>query len=122
MTNEFKAVLIDPYKEEVTDVTYNGDYRQIYEHIRADCFTLVRLTDDDVFVDDEGLLKLKISTKFFCLPDYPQPLSGYGLILGSNSEGESVDATHDAAFYRQRVSFLNVVEAARNLSSLSGDF
>jgi hypothetical protein len=108
-----KAVLIDPYKEEVTDVTYNGDYKQIYEHIKVDCFALVRLSDDDdVFVDDEGLLKLKPSTKFFALPDYPQPLAGYGLILGNDNEGESISAHHDAAFYRERVKFMTMRQFA----------
>jgi hypothetical protein len=113
MTTEHNAVLIDPYKEEVTDVTYNGDYKQIYDHIRVDCFTLVRLADDDdVFVDDEGLLKLDSSTKFFALPDYPQPLAGYGLILGNDSEGESISAHHDAAFYRERVKFMDIQQFA----------
>lgn len=113
MTTEFKAVLIDPYKQEVTDVTYNGDYKQIYEHIKVDCFALVRLSDnDDVFVDDEGLLKLNPDTKFFLLPDYPQPLAGYGLILGTDDEGESISAHHDAAFYRSRVKFVGMREVA----------
>jgi hypothetical protein len=113
MTAEHKAVLIDPYKEEVTDVTYNGDYKQIYEHIKVDCFALVRLADDDdVFVDDEGLLKLEPSTKFFALPDYPQPLAGYGLVLGNDNEGESISAHHDAAFYRERVKFMTMRQFA----------
>ncbi len=103
-----QAVLIDPYKEEVTTVEYNGDYKQIYEHIKADCFTLVRLRDnDDVFVDDEGLLKVTKDTKFFMLKDYPQPLAGYGLILGNDDEGESVDVHHTAEFYRPTVQFLD---------------
>lgn len=102
------AVLIDPYKEEITDVDYNGDYKQIYEHIKADCFTLVRLLDnDDVFVDDEGLLKVTKDTKFFMLKDYPQPLAGYGLILGNDKEGESIAAHHTAEFYRPKVQFLD---------------
>lgn len=109
MTAEHKAVLINPYKEEVTDVIYNGNYKQIYDYIKVDCFTLVRLADDDdVFVDDEGLLKLEPSTKFFALPDYPQPLAGYGLILGNDSEGASVSAHHDAEFYRERVKFMTM--------------
>ena len=103
-----QAVLIDPYKEEVTTVEYNGDYKQIYEHIKADCFTLVRLLDnDDVFVDDEGLLKVDANTKFFRIKDYPQPLVGYGLILGNNEEGDSIAAHHTAEFYRPKVQFLD---------------
>lgn len=103
-----QAILIDPYKEELRAVEYNGDYKQIYEHIKADCFTLVRLAnDDDVFVDDEGLLKVTPETKFFMLRDYPQPLAGYGLILGNDEEGESVDVHHTVEFYRPQVQFLD---------------
>ena len=103
-----QAVLIDPYEEEVTTVDYNGDYKQIYKHIKADCFTLVRLLDnDDVFVDDEGLLKVDANTKFFRIKDYPQPLVGYGLILGNNEEGDSIAAHHTAEFYRPKVQFLD---------------
>jgi hypothetical protein len=103
-----QAVLIDPYKEEITNVEYNGDYKQIYEHIKADCFTLVRLHDnDDVFVDDEGLLRVTKDTKFFMFNEYPQPLAGYGLILGNDEEGESIAAHHTAEFYRPKVQFLD---------------
>lgn len=104
-----QAVLIDPYKEEITDVEYNGDYKQIYEHIKADCFTLVRLRDnDDLFVDDEGLLKVDANSKFFMLKDYAQPLVGYGLILGGDADGEPIAAHHTAEFYRPQIQFLDV--------------
>jgi hypothetical protein len=111
-----KAVLIDPLAETVTDVEYNGDYKQIYKHIQAELFTVVRLKDDDdVFVDDEGLLHLTKDSRFFVLPDYPQPLVGRGLVLGNDPEsGESTDCHHDAAYYRDRVVFVDIgfVQAA----------
>jgi hypothetical protein len=108
-----KAVLIDPYAEEVRDVIYNGNYKQIHEHILADCFDVVRLSGyDDVYVDDEGLLKITPETKFFMLPDYPNPLAGRGLILGNDmattGEGESIDCHYDAAYYMRKVQFLDV--------------
>lgn len=106
-----RAVLIDPYKEELTDVTYDAaDYKNIYPLIRCDIFTVVKLADeDDVFVDDEGLLKITNQTKFFQLKDYPQPLAGYGLIVGADEDtGESVSAHHDADYYRSKISFLDV--------------
>lgn len=111
MSREIKAVLIDPYKEEITDVTYDAaDYKNIYPLIHCDIFTIVKLADeDDVFVDDEGLLKVDDATKFFRLNDYPQPLAGYGLIVGADEEtGESVSAHHDAAYYRSKIQFLDV--------------
>lgn len=102
-----KAVLIDSKNRTVTDVEYNGDYRQIYSLIGCGCFTIVRnLPDnDDLFVDDEGLLHLTGDTPFFTVPWYPSPLAGSGLILNSNDEGDSADAKHDAEFYRRHVRF-----------------
>jgi hypothetical protein len=104
-----KAVLIDPYKEEITDITYDGNYKSIYPLIHCDTFAVVRLEDgDDVFVDDEGLLKLTRATKFFRVPTSPQPLAGYGLIVGSHENGDTVDATHDAAYYRRKIQFFDM--------------
>ena len=105
-----RAVLIDPYKEEVTEVDYNGDYKTIYPLIHCDTFTVVRLADDDdVLVDDEGLLKLNKDTRFFMLNDYPQPLAGYGLVTGINhDDGETVAAHHDADYYRRKTRFLDM--------------
>lgn len=102
-----RAVLIDAKNRTVTDVDYSGDYKEIYKLIGCELFTLVRNLPggDEVFVDDEGLLKLAGDTPFFEIPWYPSPLAGSGLILSSGKEGEATDATHDAAFYRQHVRF-----------------
>ena len=110
MSRIIKAVLIDPYKEEVTDIEYDAsDYKNIYPLIHCDVFTVVRLEDDDdVLVDDEGLLKVIKDTKFFMLPNYAQPIAGYGLITGVNQDdGETIAAHHDANYYRHKIRFLN---------------
>jgi hypothetical protein len=103
-----KAVLIDPYEETVSDIEYDGNYKSIYPHIRCHVFTAVSLGDDDVFVDDEGLLKLTPKTKFFRIPTYPNPLAGYGMIIGSNDDGDAEDVKHDAAYYRPKIHFLDM--------------
>jgi len=103
-----KAVLIDAKNRQVIDVEYDGDYHSIYKLIGCDAFDVVRgLPDgDDVFVDDEGLLKVDGDTVFFKLPWYHRPLAGSGLILGLNREsGESIAANNDAKFYREHVTF-----------------
>lgn len=104
-----KAILIDPFEKTVTEVDHNGNYRQIYtllshpEH-RVDCFTVVQIENDDaIFVDDEGLLK--DPKHFFVWRGYPQPLAGKGLILGTNDEGDSVDAVISVEDVKKRVSF-----------------
>jgi hypothetical protein len=111
MSRVIKAVLIDPYKEEVTNIEYDAsDYKNIYPLIHCDIFTVVRLGgDDDVLVDDEGLLKVNKDTKFFMLNDYPQPLAGYGLITGVDpEEGETISAHRDAEYYLRKTRFLDL--------------
>lgn len=111
MSRVIKAVLIDPYKEEVTDVEYDAsNYKNIYPLLRCDIFTMIKLADeDDLFIDDEGLLKVNDETKFFMHDAYPQPLAGYGLIVGADEDtGDSVAVHHDAAYYRPRIRFLDV--------------
>lgn len=84
-----KAYLINPFKREVTEVEYEGDYRAIYPLIQADCFDIARLDKGDgIYVDDNGLISGK-HQEFFLFKDYPTPLAGYGLLLGSNDDGES---------------------------------
>lgn len=102
-----RGVLIDSTHRTVTDVDYSGDYKDIYKLIGCSCFTLVRnLPDgDEVFVDDEGLLKLTGDSPFFTLPWYPAPLAGNGLILSADDEGETHGAKHDADYYKRHVRF-----------------
>lgn len=89
-----KGYLIDPEAKKITHVRHDTkDYRQIYDII--DChpspFTVVHLDDHDViFVDDEGLLKNP--RYFFNIKGYPQPIAGKGLVLGGDSQGETVSA------------------------------
>lgn len=103
-----KAVLIDPYKETVTDITYDGNYRSIYPLIHCTTFTVLNFNDDDLFIDDEGLLYVNNMTKFFSVPTYPKPLAGYGMIIGYNDEGDAANVRHNAAYYRSKIHFLDV--------------
>lgn len=87
-----KAYLIDPEAKTVTEVTYSGDYHEIYTHIGATTFDAVRFhdeNDDTAYVDDEGLLKGP-SHFFMFKGDGHQPLAGKALILGTDEEGDSV--------------------------------
>lgn len=89
---ELRGYLIDPEKKTIEPVIHNGDYKQIYKFIGADCFDVVRIDDENmIFVDDEGLLN---GTRyFFMLKGYPQPFAGKGLLMGSNDEGDTVSSS-----------------------------
>jgi hypothetical protein len=83
--------LIDPFAKTVTEVGYSGDFRQIYSLIECETFDVARVNKhgDSIFIDDEGLIVEKPQA-FFWFDGYPQPLAGKGLLLGSDSDGESV--------------------------------
>ncbi len=92
-----KAFLIDPYLKEITEVDYSGNFKQICTLIHADLkvrsFTAATFNKhgDTFYIDDEGLFRENI--QFFEHYGYPQPLAGYGLVLGSNAAGESIEPT-----------------------------
>jgi len=89
-----RAFLIDPFRQEVTEVNYSGDYKQICKLIDADLFDVARLNakGDGIFVDDEGLYAE--DQRFFQHKFYPNPLAGKGLVLGCDMDtGESASAS-----------------------------
>jgi hypothetical protein len=89
-----RAFLIDPFKQEVTEINYSGDFHQIYDLIDAETFDVARLNanGDGIYVDDEGLYAEDV--RFFQHRFYPQPLAGKGLVLGCDMEtGESAPAS-----------------------------
>jgi hypothetical protein len=62
-----------------------------------------------VYVDAQGLLKP--TERFFTINGYKYPLAGKGLILGSDSDGETVSAA-------TQLSDLNIAFLARSGQSL----
>lgn len=96
-----KAVLIDPFKRDITDVEYDGETLEaLYKLIDCSTVTAVSLTFDDqvvsLFLDDEGLFVR--DQKFWSIFQYPEPLAGRAVILGFDaSSGESLDVPVDAS-------------------------
>lgn len=111
ITGAHIAVLIDPATRSITEVEYDGDYKSIYKLIGASCFDVVRIDrDDTIFVDDEGLLNGKgMRTGFFVYGNYPQPLAGKGLVLGTDEEGESVSTQNPLQFFYDNISWVNSI-------------
>lgn len=109
-----RAFLIDPTNQTIQTVDYNGDYRQIYEHIGAETFDAARFNakGDAAFIDDEGLLKQP--EFFFSIQGYGDlpfghPLAGKGLVLGVDAEGESVSPSVDVDWLWENVHFYRAV-------------
>ena len=91
-----KALLINPFDMTITEVEYDGNYQSIYKLISPEgsevrAFDAVRISaEDTIWVDDEGLLK---QNNFFEHTDYPQPMAGLGLVLGTTEDGDSTSPT-----------------------------
>lgn len=86
-----KAYLIDPFKRDISVVEYTGNYKNIYEHIEAQTFDLVRINveGDCIYLDDEGYYAEPKA--LFTVRGYQNPLVNKGLVLGTDEEGESVE-------------------------------
>ena len=103
-----RAYLINPFAREVTEVDYDGDFNQIYGFLGGvRCFTCVTINQegDGVFIDDEGLFNG--DNEFFSVAGYPEPLAGFGLVLGCDPEGESCAPSLTLETLRDRVKFLD---------------
>lgn len=84
------AYLINPFDCTITEVNYTGEFTNIYEHIDCERFDVARINEhgDGLFIDDDGLYREE--QRFFIHADYPQPLAGRALCLGTDEEGDSV--------------------------------
>jgi len=94
-----KGFIIDPKARSITEVTLGDHYEEINTAIGSRCFCVgCYLPEEDaVFVDDEGLLTDEPKDFFRVDPrvlgtNNPSPLCGRGVVLGADSEGNSVDA------------------------------
>ncbi len=115
-----KAILIDPFAREVTEVEYNGNWRQISKLIGCDLFAPVGLSSGDtIYVDDEGLFKQE--TAFFMHRHYPQPLAGKGLILGTDGDGESVTPELTLLEHKAQIAFVTPLKINGRLMWLPAD-
>ncbi len=94
-----KAYLIDPFKRDISVVEYTGNYKNIYEHIEAQTFDLVRINNagDCIYVDDEGYYAE--DKALFTIRGYKNPLVNKGLVLGTDEEGEPAQNQLGVATY-----------------------
>lgn len=107
-----KAYLIDPFEKSINEVEYSGDYQDIYKLINADLFDVAYMDDGlGVFVDDEGLFK---DNQAFFQVGYAM-LAGYGLVLGTDDEGESIAPNISLKDLAKKVTFLTREEVMRHV-------
>lgn len=107
-----KAILINTRKRTVSEIQVENAYPDINKAIG--CSTITVGTEweeggkrDTLFVDDEGLLVS--GNPCFRIEGGHQPFAGCGVILGTNDEGESVDASLTVDEVRDMVVWTNLV-------------
>ena len=91
-----KAFLIDPELKEITEVKYNGNYKQIYTLTGCKTFDVVRIPygSDGIYVDDEGLYADVLHKWEFNLHHQPPiKLVNKGLVLGCDDNGDTEEPT-----------------------------
>jgi hypothetical protein len=88
---KYNAILVDPFTQTTKEITVTSDYKQWKEILEITSpIDMVTLNSETaVIVDDEGLFNE--DTRYFKLPDYPQPLAGRAIVVGIDEDGEITD-------------------------------
>jgi hypothetical protein len=94
-----RGLLIDPYQKQIHEVSTKCDINAWHKLLDCDILDVARAGDYkgqpiDIWVDDEGLLH-EPQPPLFRWKNYPTTLAGYGLILSSNHEGDSISTNID---------------------------
>ena len=103
-----KAILINPKEEIIRVISYDGDYKSIYQILECRAFECVYpfKNEDTIYIDEEGLLKdSNYSFAIKCDDGTTISLMGKGLILGTDAEGESIECQSKLDDIKSRVTF-----------------
>lgn len=99
-----KAIKIDVANKEILEIEIGKGLQNIYDAIGCElfCCPVTWENQDTLYADDEALLKDDI-VGCFAFPDFNYPIVGNALILGTNDEGESVDAKTSIAELKEKI-------------------
>lgn len=102
-----RAYLIDPFNETVSEVAYGGNIDEIHRAIDCKIFTCITLNSqaDAVYIDEEGLTNGKYQD-FFKLRNYPDPLAGKAMVIGTDEDGEAVSPAVTLDDLKRQIRFI----------------
>ena len=140
------GILIDPFLKKLTNVNVGTDHtlQDMYKHMGCSYVETVNYKHlhvvEDIWVDEEGLLKPTGEQRFFKVSNLPYlhngVIAGRGLILGSTREGETIsssltieevtpriswDFTHNGKVYNSETGLFTRVEVVRNGYKVESD-
>jgi hypothetical protein len=105
-----QVIKIDSLNKTISYVDIDNTLESIYKHLDCELFTCPIILDnlDTLYIDDEGLLIDNDDYKgAFYFNNFGQPLFGYGLIIGTSNNGESVNVLSDIKSIESKVSFIS---------------
>jgi hypothetical protein len=101
-----RAILINSTAQVVVEVQIEPRLEAYYKALNVGLIEAVHprgiAGQDVMYVDEEGLLK---PNQFFHFRGYPQPLAGNALILGTDADGNDIDAKTTLIDVQRRVTF-----------------
>ena len=107
-----RAILIDPVKQAVTEVQWDGTLKDIYAHTQTDRVEIAvswQCDDFAVYVDEEGLFKQ--NQEFFQLMGCYSPLAGRGLMVGPvDNDGNETELKFPLADAEAYITWLPGIE------------
>ena len=137
--NYMTGILIDPFIKKVTNVNVSpiNTLKEMYKHIGCSYVETVNYTHisvvEDIWVDEEGLLKPTGEQRFFKVSNLPYlhngVIAGRGLILGSDRQGGTIstslsiedvlpriswDFSHNGKIYNSETGLFTSIEVIRN--------
>jgi hypothetical protein len=99
-TQNIRGILIDPFTHTVTEVFVDGSdtLKAMRKQIQCDYVCRVALgsirgIEQDLWIDDEGILCDWDTQAFFKLRGMPDPLAGRGIIFAGTEDGDTVGTT-----------------------------
>ena len=103
-----KAIKIDVIKKDVYEIELSDDYKAIYGAIGNDCrcfcVPIEFENGDALYSDEEGLLHEKMEGCFM-MENWISPLVGNAIILGTDDEGDSIDAKSTIEEIKSKIYF-----------------
>src|SRR5262245_55246748 len=113
-----QGILIDPVEKTVTDVVVDAypGWKEVLKCDDINAVTIIEHADgfrETIWVDGEGLLAAEPGPFFMWeglerRHGYPNPLCGRGLVLGTDTEGETQSTRLTADMVRPYVSYPNI--------------
>lgn len=104
-----RAIKINSENRTITEVQVSSA-KDIYAHLGDNvdyvCCPVLYDNNDCLYADDEGWFKE--TTGGYIFPDWSYPIVNNGLILGTDDEGESVDAKTDIKELEAKITWVSV--------------